>query len=120
VKLLLDENFPLQLWRRLRDVGHDVEHLITSGQRGLPDAAIRERLNHEDDLVLLTQDTDFEELGASSRGRVIISRVPQGIPIAKRVDLWLRALEPFLEQPPSGRLFDLLADGDIVPVEPRG
>jgi hypothetical protein len=119
VKLLLDENFPLQLWRRLREAGHDVEHLITSGQRGLPDGVIRERLNHEDDLVLLTRDTDFEELGTSTRGRVIISRVPQGLPIARRVDVWLRALEPFLARPPSGRLFDLLADEEIVSVEPR-
>jgi len=120
VKLLMDENFPLQLWRRLRDAGYEVEHLITSGQRGLPDDAIRQRLNQEEDLVLLTQDTDFEELGEATQGRVIISRIPQRLPIATRVDLWLRALEPFLAQPPAGRLFDLLADGEIVLVEPRG
>ncbi|HWB70834.1 MAG TPA: DUF5615 family PIN-like protein [Egibacteraceae bacterium] len=41
MKLLLDENFPIQLYRRLRQAGEDVEHLILSGQRGLPDDAIR-------------------------------------------------------------------------------
>jgi hypothetical protein len=46
LRFLLDENFPLALLRRLRESGYDAEHLITLGQRGLPDAAIQERLEN--------------------------------------------------------------------------
>ena len=48
MKVLLDENFPLALYRRLRAAGHDVAHIIVLGRRGLPDRAIRERLATED------------------------------------------------------------------------
>jgi hypothetical protein len=41
VKVLLDENFPLPLYRRLREKGYDAEHVIVLGQRGMPDAALR-------------------------------------------------------------------------------
>lgn len=51
VKILLDENFPLPLYHRLREAGHDAEHIIALGQRGLPDAAIRQRLQSDDILM---------------------------------------------------------------------
>ena len=38
MKILLDENFPLPLYRRLREKGYDAEHVIVLGQRGMPDA----------------------------------------------------------------------------------
>jgi hypothetical protein len=41
VKVLLDENFPLPLYHRLRAAGHDADHIIVLGQRGIPDSAIR-------------------------------------------------------------------------------
>src|SRR5438034_7797097 len=44
VKFLLDENFPLRLYRRLKSSGYDVEHIIVLGRRGLTDPAITERL----------------------------------------------------------------------------
>ena len=47
MRLLLDENFPLALYRRLRDSGQDVEHVITLGQRGIGDDALRSRLARE-------------------------------------------------------------------------
>jgi hypothetical protein len=34
LRILLDENFPLQLYRRLLDAGHDAEHIIALSQRG--------------------------------------------------------------------------------------
>ena len=63
MKLLLDENFPLPLYHDLRATGYDVEHIIVLGQRGLPDAMIRQRLALEE-IVFLTQDTEFEDLPA--------------------------------------------------------
>ena len=113
MKVLLDENFPLPLYHRLRAAGHDVEHIIALGQRGLPDAAIRQRLTVED-LVFLTQDTEFEDLPVDCRAVVIISRVPQNLPIQRRVDIWFGALERLLAQPPAGKLFDLLENGEVV------
>ena len=62
MRLLLDENIPVQLFRRLNDAGYPVEHIIVSGRRGLADSAIRARLTVEDDLVFLTQDTECLDL----------------------------------------------------------
>lgn len=116
MRFLLDENFPLALYRRLHREGEDVEHLITSGRRGLPDSAILDRLRNEPDLVLLTQDDDFlDESGL--RGRVIVSRVRQSRKIAERVEVWTAALERFVAEEPPGDVFELLDDGTLVPRE---
>jgi predicted nuclease of predicted toxin-antitoxin system len=48
VKILLDENFPLPLYHRLREKGYDAEHVIALGQRGMPDSALRQRLASEE------------------------------------------------------------------------
>ena len=119
MKVLLDENFPLQLHRHLVTAGYDVEHIITLGQRGLPDTAIRARLVAEDDLVFVTQDTEFEDLPAGIQGVVIISRVPQRLSIAERVARWAAALEGFLADRPAGRLFDILPGGELAGWEER-
>jgi predicted nuclease of predicted toxin-antitoxin system len=113
VKILLDENFPLQLYRKLREAGYDAEHIIVLGKRGMPDAELRQRLTQET-LVFLTNDTEFEDLAAECRAQVIISRLPQRVAIAQRVDVWLKALQEFLERKPTQKLFDLLPDGRIV------
>lgn len=86
MKVLLDENFPLSLHRRLREKGYD---------------------------------TEFEQLADDIRAQVIISRLPQRLPTAQRVDIWMKALETFLERKPEGRLFDLMPSGEIVAWEIR-
>ena len=53
MKILLDENFPLALYRRLTAEGEDVEHIITLGWRGASDRRIRDRLV-EEHLLFLT------------------------------------------------------------------
>jgi hypothetical protein len=119
VRVLLDENFPLQLHRRLVVAGHDCEHIIVLRQRGLSDTAIRARLVAEDDLVFVTQDSEFEVLPAGTRAAVVISRVPQRLPIAERVERWTAALEAFLTARPPGLLFEILPDGELVAWEER-
>ncbi len=114
MKILLDENFPIQLNRRLKEAGHDAEHIITLGLRGVSDDEIRRRLATETDLLFLTQDTEFFELPLGTAAIVMISRVPQAIPIARRVDLWDHAIDDFLQRPIPGRLFELLSDGRVV------
>ena len=81
MKILLDENFPLPLYRRLREAGYEAEHVIALGKRGMPDAELRRRLAAEP-IVLLTNDTEFEDIGLDYAGKVIISRLPQRLPIA--------------------------------------
>jgi hypothetical protein len=113
LKFLLDENFPLQLYRRLLDEGHSAEHVIVLGQRGASDLVLRERLVAED-LVFLTQDTEFETPLPGCRSRVIISRVPQRLSIGERVEIWLGALERFVRENPSETIFELLPSGEIA------
>ena len=114
MKILLDENFPLQLYHRLRQEGHDAEHVIALGRRGMSDSELRDRLDREE-LVFVTNDAEFEEVGGECRAQIIISRLPQRLPIAQRVDIWFAALHGFLERKPPEKLFDLLPDGTIVP-----
>src|SRR5689334_11821524 len=111
MRVLLDENFPIQLYRRLQVSGHAAEHIIGLGLRGISDEHIRQRLAVEVDLLFLTQDTEFADLPSATAATVMISRVPQSIPIAQRVEVWWRAISDFLEHPPPGTLFELLPDG---------
>lgn len=113
MKILLDENFPLPLYRRLREEGYDAVHVIAPGQRGMPDSALRQRLAAEE-RVFLTNDTEFEDLAADYRAQVIISRLPQRLPISQRVEIWLKGLQAFFERKPAGKLFELMPNGDIV------
>ena len=119
MRILLDENFPIQLSRRLQEAGHDAQHIIALGLRGLSDDEIRLRLIPEADLLFLTQDTEFAELPADTAATVMISRVPQSIPIARRVELWLHAIADFLQHPAPGKLFEVLPEGRVVGWEVR-
>ncbi len=118
MKVLLDENFPLPLYHRLRALGIDAEHIIVLGMRGLPDSEIHKRLAAED-IVFLTQDTEFETLPADRRGVVIISRLRQSLPISRRVEIWSKAIQDFVARRRPEKLFDLLETGAIIPWEIR-
>lgn len=113
MRFLLDENFPLPLYHRLREKGYDAEHVIVLGQRGVPDSALRARLAGEA-LVFLTNDTEFDDIPADSPSQVIISRLPQRLPTARRVEIWMKALDKFAARKPAQRLFDLAPDGEIL------
>ena len=113
MKILLDENFPLQLYRRLHLASHDAEHIIALGQRGIPDSAIRERVLKEE-LLFLTQDSEFENIPPGCKGVVVISRIRQTLPIHRRTEIWFRAIEKFMRERPAGHLFELLESGEVV------
>jgi hypothetical protein len=113
VKVLLDENFPLALYRRLRDAGKNVEHVIALGQRGILDDVLRKRLAAET-LVFLTHDEEFADIPGDFSSQVIISGVPQRLPIRERVEIWFAALEKFAERRPPERLFESLPSGELV------
>jgi len=82
--------------------------------RGLPDSTILERLARED-LVFLTRDLEFMSAAAGLRSTIIVSRVSQGLPIARRVEIWFAALEAFRSRRPAGDVFELLDNGEVVP-----
>jgi hypothetical protein len=67
-----------------------------------------------EELVFLTNDTEFEDHPADYRAQVVISRVPQRLPTTRRVEIWFGALEGFLKAKPAGRLFDLHENGEIT------
>lgn len=112
MRFLLDENFPLRLYRHLQAEGIECEHVIPLGLRGIGDAEIIDRLASEDDLVLLTQDSEFEQM-VLPRGKVIISRVGQSLPIERRVEIWVSAIQQFLDSRPEGSLFAIPEAGGI-------
>jgi predicted nuclease of predicted toxin-antitoxin system len=118
LKILLDENFPLPLYHRLRAAGYDVEHIIVLGLRGIKDSELRKRLAREE-MILLTQDTEFEDVPSDCRGQVIISRVRQNLAIQQRVNIWFDALQEFMTRQRPEKLFDLLETGQIIPWEVR-
>jgi predicted nuclease of predicted toxin-antitoxin system len=67
MRLLADENIPLETVRALRDAGHDV-YSATESAPGAPDAALLKRAVAEDRLVV-TFDKDFGELLARGKDR---------------------------------------------------
>jgi predicted nuclease of predicted toxin-antitoxin system len=77
MRLLADENIPLDTVRALRDAGHDVYSATESGP-GAPDIAHIERALSEDRLIL-TFDRDFGELAVRGpkkpRAGVLLLRI---------------------------------------------
>lgn len=118
MRLLLDENFPLALYRRLRDAGQDVEHVIAIGQQGIGDDVLRSRLAREA-VVFLTHDDEFADIPPDFRSQVIVSRLPQRMPIAERVEIWVAALQRFAERRPQERLFEISPASELLAWEVR-
>jgi hypothetical protein len=114
VRILLDENFPLALHRRLRAAGEDAEHIIVAGRRGTPDRVIREQLEREE-LLFLTQGEEFMSLPPRCRATIFVSRVSQSRPIRERVELWLAVIREYLKERPQEKLFEILDSGELVP-----
>ena len=90
MKILLDENFPLALYRRLTADGEDVDHIITLGWRGASDRRIRDRFV-EKHLLFLTQNEDFL-FDEPTEALVVASRVRQARRLTERVEIWRAAI----------------------------
>jgi hypothetical protein len=113
VRILLDENFPLGLLRRLQAEGIAADHIITLGWRGASDTRIRERLQ-DDQVLFLTHDEDFL-FAKSVPAIVMISRVRQSRPLKERIEVWWPAIRTLLQTPRPERLFELTDDGLLLP-----
>ncbi|MDQ3813604.1 MAG: DUF5615 family PIN-like protein [Armatimonadota bacterium] len=113
--ILLDENFPLRLYRRLLQQGHAVEHIIMLGQRGISDTEIRRRLKNEV-LLFLTNDTEFLVLPPGCRSTILLSRVSQSLPLEQRVTLWVGAIDQFFAHTWTEQLFEVGNDGLLRPL----
>ena len=115
MRVLLDENFPLALVRRLRDEGHDAEHIILLGLRGSPDSRILKRLNSEE-VLFLTHDLEFLDLSLKL-STVIVSRITQSLLIGTRVDIWLKAIREYFSREWPEKLFEVFDDRKLSPWE---
>lgn len=76
-------------------------------------------------LVFLTHATEFADLDPASHSLVVVSRVPQSLPIDRRVEIWFAALaskgHPSLaagRAPPAARLRGLLGIAQPSPCAP--
>ena len=117
MKILLDENFPLALYRHLTADGEDVEHIITLGWRGASDRRIRQRLV-EKHLLFLTHDEDFL-FDEPTEALVVVSRVRQARRLAERVQIWRSAILDLAQNPRPERRFELMDDGSLVAWEQK-
>lgn len=113
MKILLDENFPLGLLRRLQAEGLTADHIITLDWRGASDTKIRARLQ-DDQLLFLTQDEDFL-YGPDVPAIVIVSRVRQARPLKARIDIWCACVQALSSTSRPERLFELMDDGTLFP-----
>ena len=50
---------------------------------------------------------------------MIVSRLPQRMPIAERVEIWVAALQRFAERRPQERLFEISPAGELLAWEVR-
>lgn len=112
MKILLDENFPLALYRSLKADGDAVEHIITLGLRGTTDQQIRERL-FDREVLFLTHDEDFL-FDRPTEAIVVLSRVRQSRRLIERVEVWRRAVLDLVRNPRSERRFELMDDGYLL------
>ena len=113
--ILLDENFPLRFYTRLRQEGFSPEHILLT-HRGIDDRDIFIRLKQEE-LLFLTQDEDFVDAAPYCKASIIWSRVSQSMPIDKRVEIWLDAVKQFFSRRWNEKFFELFDDGKLHPVE---
>jgi hypothetical protein len=113
VKVLLDENFPLGLLRRLHADGFAAEHIITLGWRGAPDTRIREHIQ-DDQVIFLTQDDDFLS-GTAVSAIVVVSRVKQSRRLHDRIEIWRSAVSELARASRPERVFELMDDGTLTP-----
>ncbi|NUQ85483.1 MAG: DUF5615 family PIN-like protein [Anaerolineales bacterium] len=77
MRLLANENFPLDAVEALREAGHDVAW-IREDSRGTPDEKVLQRA-HEENRIVVTFDKDFGELAFRSnlpaQSEVILFRI---------------------------------------------
>jgi predicted nuclease of predicted toxin-antitoxin system len=113
--ILLDENFPLRFYTRLKQEGFSAEHILLI-HRGIHDRDILIRLKQEE-LLFLTQDEDFVDAAPDCRASIIWSRVSQSMEIDRRVEIRLNAVRQFHSKTWNEKFFELYDDGKLHPVE---
>ena len=118
MKVLLDENFPLGLFHRLRAQGIDVDHVITLGWRGASDRELRDRL-HGDDVCFLTQDAEFLTAETAPFRLIVVSRVRQSRTLADRIWLWERAISGVARSSAGGARLRIDRRWSVVAVDGR-
>lgn len=112
MRILLDENVPVALFRLLVRIGREAEHLALGAQRGSSDTVVRERLRREE-LLFLTRDIEFLLPPRGSISTILVSRVPQSMPLSERLEVWDKGIDDFFERRPAGLVFELVVPGVV-------
>jgi predicted nuclease of predicted toxin-antitoxin system len=115
MKLLADENIPLDLVRILKSKGHLIETVAEVRLTGVPDEDIlRYAVAHS--LTILTEDKDFgywlEFSPSSSSPRAILLRFNQ-INVEDMAHDLLSAIQRIESEAPTGRIMAVLSPGRL-------
>ena len=86
--------------------------------RGTSDRDVVRRLEGTP-CIFLTQDEDFFDFPKMGESIVLLSHVPQRMPISERTRIWIKAMRTFFEdyKDAKHRLFEIGPDGEIMPWE---
>lgn len=80
MRILLDENMPESIRLGLRDLGHEVDSVVSLGLIGLDNGRLYREVAQSYDLFL-TKDRAFVQtvraIDSPARGKVILMRLPQ-------------------------------------------
>lgn len=71
MRFLVDAQLPPALAWRLKELGHDAEHVYDIGMHAASDRAIWQKAA-ETDAVIVTKDEDFVQIGKSSTGPQVV------------------------------------------------
>lgn len=86
MKFLVDENLPPRLSAWLRQLGHDAVHIKDIGLIGRPDADVSAAAI-AGNYVIVTQNSDFENVDAPKVLRLAIGNAPTAVLIARLAPL---------------------------------
>jgi len=96
MKILVDENVPQKIARRLRESGHQVEYAT----RSIEDKQILE-IASKQNALLITSDKDFERLVLHERRPtfgIVLLRISARIPIEHRAQIVVNMLNKYQEK----------------------
>ena len=109
MKLLFDENLSHRLVERLADIYPGSQHVRQLGMKSAPDRIV---LGYAElmEMVLVTKDTDFDDLGILHSDTARILRLDLGNCTTAEVEQALRAIAPDLGSLfESGRVVSIIA-----------
>lgn len=97
---LIDENLPHTLATRLIEAGYVADHILGLGLRGSTDQEVF-RFAQQRGSVIVTSDVGFGDIRQypPPHGGLIVARLPDTLPIARRVEIILTGIAAVANEP---------------------